>query len=87
MPSRLFIAALWSPEGKGMTSWLLYCDFVIFQFGILGHVWYLIVSIPDPCCLSYFEKTTRREFLGCIPFNMFNAYVSHSLVYVNVIEM
>ena len=23
MLSRLFIAALWSPEGKGLTSWLL----------------------------------------------------------------
>ena len=31
-----------------------YCEFVIFPFGILGQVWYLIVSIPDPCCLSYF---------------------------------
>ena len=33
----------------------VYCDFATFQFGILGQVWYLIVSIPDPCCLSYFE--------------------------------
>ena len=32
----------------------LYCHFVTFPFGILGKVWYLIVSIPDPCCLSYF---------------------------------
>ena len=31
-------------------------DFVSFPFGILGQVWYLIVSIPDPCCLSYFHK-------------------------------
>ena len=30
----------------------VYCDFVTFPFGILGQVWYLIVSIPDPCCLS-----------------------------------
>ena len=45
MLSRLFIAALWSPEGKGLTSWLYY-DFVTFPFGILGQVWYLIVSIP-----------------------------------------
>ena len=30
------------------------CIFVTFPFGILGQVWYLIVSIPDPCCLSYF---------------------------------
>ena len=28
----------------------VYCDFV-FPFGILGQVWYLIVSIPGPCCL------------------------------------
>ena len=26
----------------------VYCDFVTFPFGILGLVWYLIVSIPDP---------------------------------------
>ena len=33
----------------------VYCDFVTFLFGILGQVRYLIVSIPDHCCLSYFE--------------------------------
>ena len=26
-----------------------------FPIGILGHVWYLIVSIPDPCNLTNFE--------------------------------
>ena len=56
MLSRLFIAALWSPAGKGLTSWLLSvmfgCDFVTFPCGILGQVWYLIVSIPDFCRLS-----------------------------------
>ena len=31
----------------------VYCDFVTFHFGILGHVWYLIVSVPGPCCISY----------------------------------
>ena len=25
---RLFIAALWSPEGKGLTSWLLFVMFI-----------------------------------------------------------
>ena len=39
---RLFIAALWSPAGKGLTSWLLFvmsnCDFVTFPCGILGQV-------------------------------------------------
>ena len=57
MLSRLFIAALWSPEGKGLTSWLLFVMFIVilllFLFGILGQVWYLIVSIPDPRCNSY----------------------------------
>ena len=31
----------------------VYCDFVTFPFGILGHVCHLIVSNPDPCSLSY----------------------------------
>ena len=59
MLSRLLIAALWSPAGKGLTSWLsfvvLNCVVVTFPFGILGQVWYLIVSIPDLCPLSYFH--------------------------------
>ena len=54
----LFIAAFWSPVGKGLIPWLLYvmlnCVFVTFPCGILGHVWYLIVSIPNLCHLSYF---------------------------------
>ena len=33
----------------------VYCDFVTFSFGILEQVWYLIVSIPDPCYLSYWD--------------------------------
>ena len=57
--ARLFIAALWSPAGKGLTSWLLFvmfiCVFVTFPCGILGQVWYLIASIPDFCRLSYFD--------------------------------
>ena len=55
--ARLFICASWSPAGKGLTSWL---SFVVssvschFPIGILGQVWYLIVSIPDLCNLTYF---------------------------------
>ena len=57
----LFIAALWSPKGKRLTSWLfifcdVYCNLVTYPFGILGQLWYLIVSIPDPCCLSKFNR-------------------------------
>ena len=60
MLSRLFIVALWSPAGKGLTSWpsfvLLNCVFVTYQCGILGQVWYLIVLIPDLCHLSYLDS-------------------------------
>ena len=28
--SRMFIAALWSPEGKGLTSWLFFM-FIVFH--------------------------------------------------------
>ena len=57
MLSHLFIAALWSPAGKGLTSWLLLVMFIVFLVtfpcGILGQVWYLIVLFPDLCHLSY----------------------------------
>ena len=29
---------------------------VCCEFGILGQVWYLIVSIPDLCTLTYLEN-------------------------------
>ena len=64
MLSRLFIAALWSPTGNGLTSWLsfvmLNCVFVFNPCGILGQVWYLIVSITDFCHLSY----SKSNILG-----------------------
>ena len=57
MLSRLLIAALWSLAKKGLTSWLLFviynCVSVAFPFGIVGQVWYLIVSIPNLCRRSY----------------------------------
>ena len=57
-----FIAALWSPAGKGLTSWLSFvtfnCVFVSFPCDVLGQVWYLIVSIPDLCHHSYCVLTT-----------------------------
>ena len=55
--AHLFICALWSPAGKVLTSWLSFvvskCEFVT-SIGILGRVWYLIVSIPDLCTLTFF---------------------------------
>ena len=62
MRSLLLIAALWSPAGKELTSWLLSVtsnfDFVTFPFGVLGQVSYLIVLIPDLCRLSYYAHQT-----------------------------
>ena len=63
MHSRLFIAALWSPVGKGLTFWLSFVMFVFLSLshcGILGQVWYLIVPIPDLCRLSYFQCDNVR---------------------------
>ena len=63
--ARLFICALWSPAGKGLTSWL---SFVVssvslsLSHGILGQVWYLIVSIPDLCNLI----TSKRHMPHCL---------------------
>ena len=73
MLSRLLIAALWSPAGKGLTSWLsfvvLNCVVVTFPFGILGQVWYLIVSIPDIFPLSYCMHSTT--YISCsVPVTM-----------------
>ena len=57
--SYLFLAALWSPVGRGLTSCLLVCDVFLFlspsiTISVLGHVRYLIVSIPYICLLLYF---------------------------------
>ena len=32
------------------------CAFVTFPCGVLGQLWYLFVSIPVICFLSYFSK-------------------------------
>ena len=66
----LFTCALWSLAGKGLTSWLSFvmsnCEFVTFPIGILGQVWYLIVSIPDLCTLTYFINITHNDCIWCV---------------------
>ena len=63
--AHLFNNALWSPAGKGLTSWLSFvmsnCEVVTFPL-----VSWVIVSIPDLCPLSYFQigsklGMTRRD--------------------------
>ena len=46
--------------GKGYLMALVcdvYCIFITFPCGILGQVWYLIVSFPDLWRLSFFGKS------------------------------
>ena len=66
----LLIAVLWSPAGKGLTSWLLFvvlnCVVVTFPLGILGQVWYLIVSIPELCPLSYFHTVHIVQHISTV---------------------
>ena len=49
----------------------LVCDvyfvFVPFPCGILGQVWYLMVSIPDLCRLSYFDIFLKSMILDPFP--------------------
>ena len=56
--SCLFIVALLSPAGKRVDLLALLCavlssTFSTFSCGVLGQVWYSIVSIPDLCLLPY----------------------------------
>ena len=66
MFSCLFIAALWSPVGKGLTPWLsfviFYCVFVTFPCGILGQVWYLIVSfLIFATFLTFYQRCSHLK--------------------------
>ena len=55
--SRLFIAALWSPEGKGLTSWLLFVMLIVIlsYFSILYPVTGVVrvVLCQSLCCLIH----------------------------------
>ena len=50
------------------------CVFVTFPCGILGLLWYMIVSFPDLCRLSYFDVNlcycTVRAIISLSAFSM-----------------
>ena len=48
------------PLGSLVVSHLYVCHFSI---DILGQVWYLIVSIPDLCTLTYFHANQTSKYL------------------------
>ena len=85
--ARLFIDAIWSPAGKGLTSRLSFvmsnCVFVTFQCGIMSQVWDLIISIPDLCTLSYFKTILCCTFTFSLAF-FFN-FVSETPFYFTFI--
>ena len=90
--ARLFSDAMWSPAGKRLTSWLSFvmsnCEFVTFLLGFLGQVWYLIVSIPDLCPLSYFKRQkmifyhldTHRLLYSLEPYLLRERFIDDSLI-------
>ena len=49
MLSRLFIAALWSPEWKGLISWLLFVMFIVI---LLLYHWYPGTGVVLDCIVS-----------------------------------
>ena len=74
--ARLFVCALWSPAGKGLTSWLL---FVVSSVSLSLSHWYpgsgvvldCIVSIPDLCNLiTLYEKEFYEKPYSQIAFLM-----------------
>ena len=80
MLSCLFLAALLSPAGKGLTSWLscVWCLMCSCVLSLSHQVWYLIVLISDLCLLPYFGYTRfwRRgsSFFHKIPMRGRNKY-------------
>ena len=52
----LFIATLERADLLALVG-DVYCIFATFSCGILGQVWYSIVSFPDLCRLPYFYTT------------------------------
>ena len=90
MLPHLFIAVLWSPAGKWLTSWLLFVksnyDFVTVPYGTLGQVWYLIVLIPDLCRLSYFYDVLSDDKQAIIidSFNTTSGYLDDNLNINNI---
>ena len=64
------------------------CVFVTFPYEVLGHLWFLIVSIPE-FCIHYFFNNKRSkgmiclqytpDALGCLSFQASGSVVVHSL--------
>ena len=76
--------SLWSPAGKGLGS-RLWCLLWVchFPIGILGQVWYLIVSIPDLCNLT--SNVFRR--LLCVRIEIDQLYCVNCWVIIHCLSV
>ena len=54
-----FVVTCWERAGLLALVGDSHCNFVTFPCGILDQVWYMIVSFPDLCHLSYFNNLLR----------------------------
>ena len=59
---------------------MLSCVFVTFTCGVLGQVWYLIVSIPDLCRLPYFDSGKT----SCCKFRKFSCHLQYTCIYKSI---
>ena len=89
MLSRLFIAALWSPEGKGLTSWLLFVMFIVIL--LFSHLvswdrcgtwlyWFLILSVFLTFTYSQEKKSEKLTSTGILWRKGFDTYLRGNLV-------
>ena len=74
--ARLFICALWSPAGKGLTSWL---SFVVSTVSLSLSHWYPGSGVVLDCIDSWslhpyllYFRFNRRDFYICKLRNVFN---------------
>ena len=68
--AHLFICDLWSPAGKGLTSWLSFlskCDFVTFPLVSWVRCGTYFVSFPDLCT----PQTCFSGLLNKLPYPIY----------------
>ena len=56
------VVTCWERAGLLALVGDVYCIFVSFPCVMMGQVWYLVVSFPDLCRLSFFQVTLDANF-------------------------
>ena len=63
VPCSLFITSLERVDFLTLLCVVFSNLFVTFQYGVLGQVWFLIVSIPDLCLPLYFNVLEKFSYV------------------------